>query len=648
MLRMKFTSSIISFIVLFLGTVVGARTETESVIVDEVGMKTARGTMKVDIAMYTDQTWWINKNTADRVAQEIKKAVENRVKSIDFVSEENLPNWIKQNMGDGEIDIIFLFGDFPHSIYPSGNIQPDGSPAELFLEDGNMFLNTGDYIFWGGVQGRNDHGGLQNMLDSPQLFIDLINPETGWAPMSVTPLGRQYLPSLEGFQSARQFPINRMSNEWEVEASFADDGGTRADPVVVRHKENDGRVAIFYQVENDDLPRAEVISEFILNWLPTVTGAFVAVENKLANPKEQFTVNISVRGIENLHSFSFNLAFNPSTLQVVSIKEGTVLHGNETGVTSWHAPVVINEKGSVTNVQCKRIKGDGIEDAGQLAVVTFKAVKAGSSAISLQNLRLFTPNGEEISAQTRAGSVDIFPHGSISGIVRGAESKTPLSGVKIEVSKDGFSFGLFAYSDHEGKYTIDGVPVGNFDVTASSTQLPYIQTKTKAHVKQGEMTSNVDFEMKPIPRPPMAGGEESPLIGKPAPDFTLKDLNGNPVSLSDFKGKPVVLNFWATWCGPCRAEIPHMDALYKKYKEQGLVVIGVNNESDHAQVKQFAKKQISYIVLLDGRPQFQEYGVRGIPCTYYVDKAGIVRYRDVGFGSGGEREIERKIMELLQ
>jgi peroxiredoxin len=167
------------------------------------------------------------------------------------------------------------------------------------------------------------------------------------------------------------------------------------------------------------------------------------------------------------------------------------------------------------------------------------------------------------------------------------------------------------------------------------------------------MTANVDFELKPLLLPltpamlPPAKGE-GPLIDQPAPDFTLEDLDGNPVRFSDFRGKPVVLNFWATWCGPCRAEIPHVDALYNKYKDRGLVVIGVNNESDHAKVKAFAEEQISYSVLLDGRAQFEDYSVRGIPCTYYIDKMGIIRYRDVGFGPGEEKKIEQKITELLQ
>ena len=94
------------------------------------------------------------------------------------------------------------------------------------------------------------------------------------------------------------------------------------------------------------------------------------------------------------------------------------------------------------------------------------------------------------------------------------------------------------------------------------------------------------------------GIKKGTLVGQAAPDFTLKDLNGNRVGLSDFKGKVVVLNFWATWCGPCREEIPHMDALYQKYKDQGLAVIGINAERNHEKVAEFAKAIVSYTILL--------------------------------------------------
>ena len=140
---------------------------------------------------------------------------------------------------------------------------------------------------------------------------------------------------------------------------------------------------------------------------------------------------------------------------------------------------------------------------------------------------------------------------------------------------------------------------------------------------------------------------EHALIEKPAPDFTLRDLKGNQVSLSDLRGQPIVLNFWATWCSPCRVEIPHLEALYTKYKDQGLVVIGMNTETDYMKVKRFAEPQISYTVLLDGGTQAQGYDVSGIPCTYYIDREGIIRHRSVGFGPGDEVRIEEKIQELL-
>lgn len=301
---------------------------------------------------------------------------------------------------------------------------------------------------------------------------------------------------------------------------------------------NDGALYGGAQIVETELPA---------DFIPSGISALF-LEDKVINPGAQFTTNISGRFAEALHSFTLDLKFNPSILQAVNVAEGPFLNRNAADATSWQKPQVDNEKGVITNIQCRRSGKEGVaEDIGVLAIVTFKAIKSGGSKITPQNLHLFKPNGEETPARTRAGSVDVFPHGSISGVVIDAESKMPLPGVKIEVSRDGFSFGVSAYSNEEGKYTLNGVPVGKFDLTALGTRLPYIQATTRVDVKPGETTSDVDFELKPIPRPPMAGMEASPLIGQAAPGFTLNDLEGNPVSLSDFRGKPVILNFWASW-----------------------------------------------------------------------------------------------------
>jgi len=134
---------------------------------------------------------------------------------------------------------------------------------------------------------------------------------------------------------------------------------------------------------------------------------------------------------------------------------------------------------------------------------------------------------------------------------------------------------------------------------------------------------------------------------KPAPAFTLQDLDGRQVSLSDFKGKVVLLDFWGTWCPPCLKAIPHMEALHKKYKDQGLVVIGLNHEPDQAKVKQFAQDWMSYIVLPGADKPFAEYGVQAIPTLFYIDAEGMVRYQETGFIDGREKDIEAKIGVLL-
>jgi DsbE subfamily thiol:disulfide oxidoreductase len=116
---------------------------------------------------------------------------------------------------------------------------------------------------------------------------------------------------------------------------------------------------------------------------------------------------------------------------------------------------------------------------------------------------------------------------------------------------------------------------------------------------------------------------------RPAPDFTLTDLDGNPVSLSHFRGQPVVINFWATWCSPCRTEMPHLIEAYEQ--EQGEVVfLAISVEEPASAVRRFAEEyDMPFTVLLDeGGKVAADYGVRGIPVTFFVSGDGeiVVRY----------------------
>jgi len=135
-------------------------------------------------------------------------------------------------------------------------------------------------------------------------------------------------------------------------------------------------------------------------------------------------------------------------------------------------------------------------------------------------------------------------------------------------------------------------------------------------------------------RTPAVSRTEDPLIGKAAPSFTLRDLSGKRVSLSDFKGKVVILDFWATWCPPCVVEIPHFIALYEQYKDQGFAVVGISTDRKGARiVKSFAQKnRINYPILMaDGQVRSAYGGIRSIPTTFIIDSAGIIKHKYIGY-----------------
>lgn len=138
--------------------------------------------------------------------------------------------------------------------------------------------------------------------------------------------------------------------------------------------------------------------------------------------------------------------------------------------------------------------------------------------------------------------------------------------------------------------------------------------------------------------------------GKNAPDFTLTDLQGHTVKLSDLRGKAVVLNFWATWCPPCKEEIPWFVDLQKRYGAQGLQIVGVNmdDEGDRKNVVRFAaENSINYPILLGKENVAEQYGgIDYLPTTFYIDRNGVVI--DRVFGQPGSRtEMEESIKRAI-
>jgi len=138
--------------------------------------------------------------------------------------------------------------------------------------------------------------------------------------------------------------------------------------------------------------------------------------------------------------------------------------------------------------------------------------------------------------------------------------------------------------------------------------------------------------------------------GHPAPDFTLKTMDGEEHKLSDDHGKPVLINFWTTWCPPCKSEMPDIQAAYEKYQDKGFTVLSVNftAEDKIKDVSDFiAKYRLTFPVLLDnsGDVTAELYGVVGLPVSFFIDHKGVIRHIEVG---GLRPEvIDQYIQEIL-
>ncbi|MGZ8259071.1 MAG: peroxiredoxin family protein [Caldimonas sp.] len=148
-----------------------------------------------------------------------------------------------------------------------------------------------------------------------------------------------------------------------------------------------------------------------------------------------------------------------------------------------------------------------------------------------------------------------------------------------------------------------------------------------------------------------AGTASSALApATPAPDFTLGSMSGTNLRLKEQRGRVVMVNFWATWCAPCRQEMPHLNRLYDKYRAAGFVLLGVNVDEDKAKAVEVATKLgVNFPILLDTEKTVSKlYDVSTMPSTMLIDRDGKVRYFHRGYLAGYEDNYDKQIRELLK
>jgi len=137
----------------------------------------------------------------------------------------------------------------------------------------------------------------------------------------------------------------------------------------------------------------------------------------------------------------------------------------------------------------------------------------------------------------------------------------------------------------------------------------------------------------------------------PAPGFQLSGRGGKAIDLSQFKGQVVMINFWATWCGPCRQEMPLLEDIYKKYKPMGFTMLGVNVEPDAKSAEAWLAKQkpVSFPIAFDTESKVSKlYKVAGMPSTVFVDRKGNVRVMHKGYKPGDENFYLTQIRSMLK
>jgi thiol-disulfide isomerase/thioredoxin len=186
----------------------------------------------------------------------------------------------------------------------------------------------------------------------------------------------------------------------------------------------------------------------------------------------------------------------------------------------------------------------------------------------------------------------------------------------------------------------------------------YIESNGLPFVEGGSSAGSGDYG--PVALPPERNPTDrdpSPEKERAAPDFLLETLDGGTLRLSDLQGKAVLVNFWATWCQPCRSELPHLVAAYNRYRQEGLEIVAVNLQEDEDTIAGFVEEfGMQFPVVIDRSGDVADkFRVIGVPTSFFIDRSGVVRTIYTGPFVGqqsrqgiGESDLSQRIEEILR
>lgn len=153
----------------------------------------------------------------------------------------------------------------------------------------------------------------------------------------------------------------------------------------------------------------------------------------------------------------------------------------------------------------------------------------------------------------------------------------------------------------------------------------------------------------------VGGAAKAQTVGSDAPDFSADDTQGQKVSLSGLKGKVVLIDFWASWCGPCKQEMPFLVELYKAYKDKGLEIVAINLDTQEKNMQHFITQlssspefKLTFKIIHDPKAQIGgKYKLEGMPSTFLIDRQGRIRYRYTGFHPSKKENYKSDLEQLL-